>query len=210
MDSIIHFPADDLVLEGLLSRQPDGKGVVIAHPHPLYGGDMHNPVVQMIAEAYLSFGFTTLCFNFRGVGGSAGSYDDGRGESSDVVAAAKFLLGAGVSTLHFAGYSFGAWVMAGIEALPEQVVAQIYVAPPVGLLDFDHIAHIPHLHGAITGQYDDIAPSRVLKNLMGVWNHHAVLDIIPGGDHFFGGAEQGLTTSLKRMIGSAESLHFPG
>ena len=81
-------------LEGLLQEghQPD-KGAVVTHPHPLYGGDMYNLVVERAADAYQRKGYTVLRPNFRGVGNSEGIYDNGRGERQDVVAARKYLEG---------------------------------------------------------------------------------------------------------------------
>jgi hypothetical protein len=74
-------------LEGLLEKNSETNGVVITHPHPLYGGNMHNDVVISITKTYQNMGYTTLRFNFRGVGNSQGSYGDGVGEQEDVRAA---------------------------------------------------------------------------------------------------------------------------
>jgi len=80
----ITFKSRPGLIEGRLGREAPDKGVVITHPHPLYGGDMDNPVVKAIAKAFQQKGYTTLRFNFRGVGGSQGSYADGIGEMDDV------------------------------------------------------------------------------------------------------------------------------
>ena len=80
-------------IEGLLSDIPGNQGVVITHPHPLYGGDMHNNVVQAILNAYSANDFSTLRFNFRGVGGSTGEYSEGIGEQEDVGAALRYMKG---------------------------------------------------------------------------------------------------------------------
>lgn len=99
-------------LEGLYTPGTDEKGVVVTHPHPLYGGDMNNPVVATVANAYRRRGYGTLRFNFRGVGLSKGHHDDGNGEQADVRAAAAWMAEKGMTCLHLAGYSFGAWVNA--------------------------------------------------------------------------------------------------
>ena len=78
-------------LEGILNENSKRGGVVICHPHPLYGGDMHNNVVNAIEEGFADQGFTTLRFNFRGVGASEGSYGEGQGEVEDLVGAVEFL-----------------------------------------------------------------------------------------------------------------------
>jgi alpha/beta superfamily hydrolase len=93
--------------------QPEGTPVgtaLIAHPHPLFGGTMDNKVVQTLARAFVQCGWTALRFNFRGVGGSAGSYDEGRGEAQDFLALADALAPQG--PLAVAGFSFGAFVAA--------------------------------------------------------------------------------------------------
>ena len=117
-------------LEGML-REGAGKGAaVICHPHPLYGGSMWNNVVDALESGFFQAGFTTLKFNFRGVGGSTGRYDGGAGEMRDAAAACLFLKEhTGRSEgLVLAGYSFGAWVCAraGIYWAP----ASGYPAPP--------------------------------------------------------------------------------
>jgi alpha/beta superfamily hydrolase len=77
----------DQNIEGLLRRQSRKAGVVVCHPHPLYGGNMYNNVVSAIEDGYAAQGFTTLIFNFRGVGDSKGQYDEGDGEVRDATAA---------------------------------------------------------------------------------------------------------------------------
>jgi hypothetical protein len=78
-DNRVRFASGPLWLEGRLDQAPGPDAVIITHPHPLYGGEMDNPVVATLAEAYQRLGYATLRFNFRGVGASEGAYDDGRG-----------------------------------------------------------------------------------------------------------------------------------
>ena len=112
METGISFSCEDFKIEGLLSRDDSDKGVVISHPHPLYGGDMHNNVVSAIQRAFQNKGYTTLRFNFRGVGRSGGRYAKGIGEQKDVQSALALLEEMGIAKIHLAGYSFGAWVNA--------------------------------------------------------------------------------------------------
>jgi len=81
----VYFRSGPLKLEGLIHDVPGDKGVVMTHPHPLYGGSMHNNVVESMVAAYRKGGYSTLRFNFRGAGKSEGSYDQGVGEQEDVV-----------------------------------------------------------------------------------------------------------------------------
>ena len=87
MEEQIIFSWGARTLEGLLEKNSETNGVVITHPHPLYGGNMHNDVVISITKTYQNMGYTTLRFNFRGVGNSQGSYGNGVGEQEDVRAA---------------------------------------------------------------------------------------------------------------------------
>ena len=106
-------------LEALLALpESPSAGLVVCHPHPLYGGDMHNPVVVRASEVAQGLGLATLRFNFRGVGASTGVHDEGKGEQDDVLAALDMLaarLPAG-RQLGLAGYSFGSWVSARVVA----------------------------------------------------------------------------------------------
>ena len=91
----VTFDSDGLTLEGAL-HLPESTpcaGVVVAHPHPQYGGDMHNNVVHAISRAAADAGAATLRFNFRGAGASEGRYDEGRGEQQDVAAALEYMRG---------------------------------------------------------------------------------------------------------------------
>jgi alpha/beta superfamily hydrolase len=110
--------ASDGMLEGILRENGKRGGAVICHPHPLYGGSMYNNVVEALEEGFLQSAFTTLRFNFRGVGGSEGAYDDGNGEVQDAIAACGYMrhILGGDASLVLAGYSFGAWIAARAAA----------------------------------------------------------------------------------------------
>ena len=89
----VTFRSGDLTLEGLLaSRDSEAPAAVVCHPHPMYGGSMHNNAVEAILAAMWQLGYATLRFNFRGVGASEGEHDGGPGEVDDAVAAMTFLL----------------------------------------------------------------------------------------------------------------------
>ena len=193
----IFFDSEGLKIEGLLENLKGEKGVVVTHPHPLYGGEMHNNVVEAITQAYHGQGYSTLRFNFRGVGRSEGSYDDGRGEQEDVRAALKFLSGQGMSSFDLAGYSFGAWINAlCIEELA-QATRMVMVSPPVNFVSFDFLKYDPKIQLVIVGNRDDIAGYRTIEKLMPNWNPEAILRIIEGADHFY----WGYTEELKAIIG---------
>ncbi|NNG01782.1 MAG: alpha/beta hydrolase [Desulfobacteraceae bacterium] len=182
----IEFTSDKFTLEGILDKNDVSRAVVVTHPHPLYGGDMHNPVTGSIHTAYASSGYTTLRFNFRGVGASQGTYAKGTGEQGDVLSAVGRLRDMGAQWVEIAGYSFGAWVNALAVANGAAVDRLIMVSPPVGFLDFDGVGELDGLHLVITGSKDEIAPPDVIKKYMPEWNPRARLEVITGADHFYG------------------------
>lgn len=183
----VRIESKDALIEGLLARGSAPEAVVVTHPHPLYGGDMRSGVVEAAVRAYHRRGYTTLRFNFRGVGRSTGRYAQGLGEQEDVLGALAFLTGKGASALDLVGYSFGAWVNArGLERFVG-VRRLILVSPPVDLLDFSGIVHSSKIELVITGSRDDIAPPDRVREMMDTWNPNAVFRIVSSADHFYGG-----------------------
>ncbi len=183
----VRFFSENFEIEGLLNKKDEKKGVVVTHPHPLYGGDMYNLVVETLVHVYNIKGYSTLKFNFRGVGGSQGTYDNGHGEQKDVLAALSFLGDMGIEQIDLAGYSFGAWVNAHAVQEDVSVNQLVMVSPPVGFMDFSTIGPMERLKLVVTGSRDDIAPSEVVKQMCSVWNSKARFVVIDGADHFYGG-----------------------
>jgi alpha/beta superfamily hydrolase len=206
METKISFYSDGHKLEGLLKAQSPSKGVVISHPHPLFGGDMHDRVVESMAAAYLNQGFTTLRFNFRGVGQSRGRYGEGIGERRDVLAALSYLENTGVTALDLAGYSFGAWVNFAVTPKHLSLARLIMVSPPVSLISFDSLPANQALQLVITGNRDDIAPASQIKKMVPVWNPAAQFAVIDSADHFFSGCLDRLTSILLAHLQSFEKM----
>ena len=192
------FESVDLKLEGLLNRGSGDAGVVITHPHPQYGGSMHNNVVESVVKAYEMANFTTLRFNFRGVGRSGGHYEDGVGEQVDVQGAVAYLEGLGLTAIQLVGYSFGAWVNAQAISKMHTVAPMIMVSPPVNFIDFSFLNYTPQLQLIIAGAQDDIAPPDMIQKMLPGWNKHATLRIIQGADHFYGGK----TGEIESIVGA--------
>jgi alpha/beta superfamily hydrolase len=183
----IHVP-DGPALEARLAPVTSPKGgFVLCHPHPLYGGDMDNPVVIRSVEVAQAAGYATLRFNFRGAGGSEGVHDKGRGEQEDVRAAVAALashLPAG-SRVGVMGYSFGAAMAARATrpGLPEAPLGLI--APPLGMFDFDFLQTNPGRLLLVAGTADSYCPVEALHRLAAITS--AEERIIEGADHFFFG-----------------------
>jgi uncharacterized protein len=175
-------------IEALLDKPagPPRGTAVIAHPHPLFGGTMHNKVVQTLARAFVQTGWQSLRFNFRGVGASEGVYDEGRGEAADMLQLIEQVAPEGA--LAIAGFSFGAFVsshvVAGLGARqPEKIVL---VGTAASRFEVAALAAALHertlvLHGE---QDDTVALSSVMD-----WARPQSLPVtvIPGVEHFFHG-----------------------
>ena len=170
--------------------QPEGtpRGVaVIAHPHPLHGGTLTNKVVQTLARAFVLAGWTAVRFNFRGVGRSEGTYDEGRGELDDLLAVVRAQAPDG--PLCLSGFSFGAFITSHAAAqLQAQRDVQRLVLVGTAASRFS-VAPVPselHLRSlVIHGELDDTVP---LASVMD-WARPQQLPVlvVPGGGHFFHG-----------------------
>lgn len=176
------------LIEALLdlpAAQPRGT-VVIAHPHPLFGGTMTNKVVQTLARAWVQTGWRAVRFNFRGVGASAGAYDEGRGEVADMLAVIRQVAPEG--PLAVAGFSFGAFVTSHVVArlAPRQPEKIVLVGTAASRFEVSPIA--PELHErtlVLHGEQDDTV---TLSSVMD-WARPQFLPVtvIPGVEHFFHG-----------------------
>jgi len=196
------FRSEDGNIEGLMVEGQATKGVVVTHPHPLYGGSMENNVVEAVVRAYGEKGYTTLRFNFRGVGRSEGRYDNGRGEQEDVRAAVAHLTQLGMTSIDLTGYSFGAWVNAKcIDSLTD-VGRMVMVSPPVNFLDFSFLKSCPKIRLVIAGSEDEIAPPAMIEKILLVWNPESELKAINGADHFYWGK----TGEIEAIIGDLIEL----
>ncbi len=198
-DSPVLFKSEGLSIEGRLGAGDMRKAVLISHPHPQYGGNMQNPVVQSITAVYQKKGYTSLRYNFRGVGKSQGAYGKGRGELRDLLAAFAFLQAKGFSEIDLAGYSFGAWVTA-LAAGKIQAGAVILVAPPAAMMDFSQTGAISALKLVLAGSEDEFAPPQRVEPLIRRWNPEARFSIIRGADHFFFGYLDELTAQLAAAV----------
>ncbi|MCP5159307.1 MAG: alpha/beta hydrolase [Gammaproteobacteria bacterium] len=194
------FKAGALRLEGRLHLAPGPEAVVITHPHPLYGGELDNPVVAVLADGYQRLGYSTLRFNFRGVGASEGAYDDGGGELDDLRAATEFLAGQGKRVTELAGYSFGAWINLRLGPPLATVRRLLLVAPPVAYLEFDAIPPVSAEPVVIVGDRDSFAPLDLLRQRMTSWHPAGRLHVLPGADHFYAGALDRLAHLVEAVL----------
>lgn len=192
----------DQSIEGLLRRQSRKAGVVVCHPHPLYGGNMYNNVVSAIEDGYAAQGFTTLIFNFRGVGDSKGDYDEGDGEVRDATAAYGVLREQLDDDAHItlAGYSFGAWVISRSAIEIDRFDSLFLVSFPCLIYKYDHLKNFSKEILIVGGTYDDIAPMddlyELYKNLTTLDKHLKVINTT----HFYAGKETELIDFIKETV----------
>jgi len=190
----ITIPSGEVTLTGGLTRAPgessESPMVIICHPHPHYGGSMHNNVVEGVLIDVINRGFSTLRFNLRGVGGSggssAGTLDDGR----DVGAAVDFVSEmGGFNPIYLVGYSYGAWVGLHHAISDDRISAWAAVSPPVSMFDFSYLegAKVPKFF--VAGDRDNFLDLDVLKKLVEKLDEPKELVVIRGADHFYGGFE---------------------
>lgn len=189
---------DGLQIEGLLNRgegADKGQWVILCHPHPLYGGDMHNNVVEALQGSLAQQGFSTLRFNFRGVGESAGEYGEGAREVEDVHGAIDFIAHEGGEDTHcnLLGYSFGAYVGVKGVAADSRVKALVCISPPVAIYDFTALKEEGRPKLIVSGQRDLICPVPPVEALFHSMLQPKTLHICPGADHFWWGMEAHVT-----------------
>jgi alpha/beta superfamily hydrolase len=192
-------------IEALLDEPADGpvRGTaVIAHPHPLFGGTMQNKVVQTLARAFVQSGWRAVRFNFRGVGASEGTYNEGLGEAADMCRVIAQVAPEG--PLALAGFSFGAFVTSHVvQALGDQRPPQRLVLVGTAASRFEVAPVAPDLHErclVLHGEQDDTVP---LVSVMD-WARPQSLPItvIPGCEHFFHGQLPLLKSLVVRHLRS--------
>jgi uncharacterized protein len=202
-------------LEALLNAGADNAthAAVVCHPHPLFGGTLHNKVVFHTMKALNSFGFPVLRFNFRGTGLSQGAHDQGNGEVDDVRAALDWLDAEYHLPLVFAGFSFGAAVGLRAACADSRVRAVIGVGTPVGPVagdgevprtyTFEFLQDCMKAKLFVSGARDQFGPRAKLEALVGSASEPKKLLMIEGADHFFEGRLRELREAIETWVKEA-------
>jgi hypothetical protein len=185
----VEIPGPAGAIEGVLQEHHGAAhplAAIVCHPHPQFGGTLHNKVTHKVAATLHGLGAAALRFNFRGVGRSAGSFDGGRGEREDARAALAWLAARHPRARRWvAGFSFGSWIAAGLAASDPSVERLILVAPPVARSDFSALreARVPKL--VVQGTDDDLCPPEALRPELERWAEPKRLILVEGATHFF-------------------------
>jgi len=200
-------------LEALLNAGvPDAEyAAVVCHPHPVFGGTLHNKVVFHATKALNGFGFPVLRFNFRGAGLSQGEHDHGEGERDDVRAALDWMDHEFRRPLIFAGFSFGAAVGSRVACPDTRVKALIGLGLPVSPIDdrsydFDFLKTCAKPKLFVSGDRDQFGTPAQLKALIASVPEPKKLVLIAGADHFFEGRLRELRETIEQWVGDAVNL----
>jgi hypothetical protein len=178
--------------------------VVFAHPHPQYGGTMHTRAVFQGAKGLVRIGCAVLRFNFRGVGASAGAFDDGAGERADYASALDFMrVRYPDAPLWAAGFSFGSWIALETGAADPRVSTLIGIAPPVARDGYAFPLTLASTKPKfiVQGERDELCP------IADMWRFYAQLKepkdlvVIDGADHLFDGKTTEVGDALEDLLG---------
>lgn len=187
------FNGPDGRLEGRYhqSKKPDAPIAIVLHPHPLHGGNMNNRVVFIMFNNFVERGFSVLRFNFRGVGRSQGTFDNGVGELSDAAYAFDWMqqFNSNSPFCWIGGYSFGALISMQLMMRRPEIEGFVSISPPAGTEDFSFLAPCPSSGLIIHGDKDTHIPLDAVKKLAqkldGQKNISVNLSIVKGADHFY-------------------------
>ncbi len=173
------------------SGQHGGPIAIVLHPHPQHGGTMHSKVVYSLFHIFARRGFSVLRFNFRGVGRSEGSYDNGMGELSDAASALDWLQthNPDASACWIAGFSFGAWISMQLLMRRPEISGFVSVAPPANGYDFTFLAPCPASGLIVHGTDDAHVPESDVAELARRLSAQRVITVeyglVEGANHMF-------------------------
>ena len=186
-----------------------GRGsAVIAHPHPADGGTLHNPVVFHTDRALNRAGWTTLRFDFRGVGTSDGVHDEGRGERFDLAAAVGWLAGLDrEAPLLLVGYSFGSWCAVRHAAEDPRITALVALGLPVRRYGFGELGRIGRPLAVVQADGDELGPPAEVAPLLAELDPPGKLLVVESSDHLFTGRA---ARAAELAVDAAAAIAPPG
>jgi alpha/beta superfamily hydrolase len=178
---------------------------VVCHPHPLFGGTMHNKVVFQAAKALDSLGIAVLRFNFRGAGLSEGAHDKGDSEVDDVRAALEFMAREFAGTpLLVAGFSFGCWVGLRAGCEDARVEKLIGIGAPVNSSDFSYLSKCAKPKLFVHGANDEFGDVERVRRMVASLPGENELTVVDGVDHFFTGRIEELGKAMRDWLEAAK------
>jgi len=206
LEALLQTPAHrGITTDGLVATgSEDGirAAVVLGHPHPQFGGTMHTKGVYHAMKGLSRIGCAVLRFNFRGVGKSEGTWDEGEGERADFRAALDAMAARFPGRpLWAGGMSFGAWVGMNVGVEDPRVSALIGIAAPVNKWDFEAVAHSAKPKFFIHGEQDEICSFREINAFYARAAEPKELVVIDGSDHLFNGVVSQVSDAVEQLLG---------
>lgn len=205
LEGVLHDPVSG-PLKAVPERAEQTTAAVICHPHPLYGGTMHNNVVLAVTGELASRGWTVLRFNFRGVGSSQGSYGGAERARDDAAAALSFLVEAlpqSHSTLAMVGYSFGAWAALAAGTADARASALVGISPAIPSSDYTFLRECSKPKLFVYGQSDEYANQAAVTTLLESLPEPKGQLVFPGADHFWWQQEQEMAVAVADFLDRA-------
>lgn len=208
-DVIFNGPSGRLEGRYHQGRGPNAPIALVLHPHPLQGGTMNNRIVFQTFQIFTERGFSTLRFNFRGVGRSQGRYDDGLGELSDAASALDWMQSGNPDAAQcwVAGFSFGAWICMQLLMRRPEINSFIAIAPPASKYDFTFLAPCPASGLMLHGDSDSMVPEESVDALSKklATQKRITIDyrVIQGADHFFNNKTDDLNGHIVQYLDAA-------
>lgn len=198
---VINGPAGKLeLIVAKATEAPRSAWGIVCHPHPLYGGTMHNKVVTTLVKTFQGLGVTTVRFNFRGVGLSEGRFDQGEGELDDLLAVMDWVQQQGVKNeIWLAGFSFGAYIAAK-AATRIPVNRLVTVAPPVQHFPMQALPPITCPWVVVQGELDEVVPPKDVFEWAESREPKPIILRFPKAGHFFHGELQELRTQIAEAF----------
>lgn len=185
------------------AKTPNAPIGLVLHPHPQHGGTMNSRVVYAMTQMFRQRGFSTMRFNFRGVGRSQGSFDRGEGELSDAAAVLDWLQinNPNAAGVWICGFSFGAWISMQLLMRRPEIDSFIVVAPPANMYDFSFLAPCPSSGLIVQGDRDTMVPVSATEKLVAKLRTQRGItidyEVLPGADHFFTDPHLGRLVALS-------------
>jgi uncharacterized protein len=197
------------------SKVPRAPIALILHPNPQRGGTMNNKISYALFQAFAAQGFSTLRFNFRGVGRSQGEFSFGEGELSDAAAALDWLqsVNPNASSVWVGGFSFGAWIGMQLLMRRPEIHSYVSISPPANIYDFNFLAPCPNEGLIVQGDADQVVNIDSVNKLVEKLRDQRGADgvdyrVVAGAGHFFNneGETEEMTRHVTEYIGRAVTL----
>lgn len=196
------------------SKMKDAPLALVLHPNPQHGGTMNNKINYLMYQTFAARGFTTMRFNFRGVGRSQGVFDNGEGELSDAAAALDFMqeMNPNAPFTWVGGFSFGALIAMQLLMRRPEIQGFVSVAPPANTEDFTFLAPCPTSGLVLQGTHDDVVTPQPVRDLMETLFEQKGIRIdyreIEGANHFFHGHTDTIVDHMHDHLNKAGAGHY--